>query len=43
MDWKHPDDAIKVAKLLKDSGYDFHLDMVGTGEMENTLKAWPIR
>ncbi len=39
MDWKHPDDAIKVAKLLKDSGYDFHLDMVGTGEMENTLKS----
>lgn len=36
LDWKHPDDAIKVAKLLKDSGYDFHLDMVGTGEMENT-------
>ena len=33
------DDAIKVAKLLKDSGYDFHLDMVGTGEMENTLKS----
>lgn len=39
LDWKHPDDAIKVAKLLKDSGYDFHLDMVGTGEMENTLKS----
>ena len=29
----------QVAKLLKDSGYDFHLDMVGTGEMENTLKS----
>ena len=39
LDWKHPDDAIKVAKLLKDSGYDFHLDMVGTGEMGNTLKS----
>lgn len=38
LDWKHPDDTINVAKLLKDDGYKFHLEMVGTGVMEATLK-----
>lgn len=38
LDWKHPDDAIQIAKRLKDAGYDFHMDIVGTGEMEAELK-----
>lgn len=38
LDWKHPDDAIRVASRLKSDGYDFHLNIVGTGEMENELK-----
>ncbi|MBQ7345281.1 MAG: glycosyltransferase [Oscillospiraceae bacterium] len=38
IDWKHPDDAIMVAKRLKDHGYDFRLDMVGTGVMEAQLR-----
>lgn len=38
LDWKHPDDAVKVAKRLKDEGYRFELDMVGTGELEDAVK-----
>lgn len=38
IDWKHPDDAVMVARKLKESGYDFHLNMVGTGVMEAELK-----
>lgn len=36
--WKHPDDAIRVAKLLKDDGYDFCMKFFGNGEMEEQLK-----
>jgi glycosyltransferase involved in cell wall biosynthesis len=36
--WKHPEYAIKVAKYLKDKGIVFHLDMVGSGELELELK-----
>lgn len=38
LDWKHPDDAIFVAKYLKDKGYDFHLQMIGDGEMMPQIK-----
>ncbi len=31
IDWKHPELAVKVAKRLKDEGYDFQLNMVGDG------------
>jgi len=37
IDWKHPDDAILLAKRLKEQGYDFHLNIVGTGDMEEKL------
>lgn len=37
LDWKHPDDAIKIAAKLRDDGYDFHLNMIGTGELETHL------
>lgn len=36
--WKHPDDAIHAAKMLKDAGCTFSLDMIGAGEMEETLQ-----
>jgi glycosyltransferase involved in cell wall biosynthesis len=36
--WKHPEYAIKVAKYLKAKGATFHLDMVGSGELETELK-----
>ena len=32
LDWKHPEAAIEVAKLLKNDGYNFHLNVVGGGE-----------
>lgn len=38
LDWKHPDDAIRVAKLLKNDGMDFSMDFIGTGPMENTMR-----
>ncbi|MBQ9761479.1 MAG: glycosyltransferase [Oscillospiraceae bacterium] len=38
IDWKHPDDAILVAKKLKNQGYDLRLNMVGTGVMETQLR-----
>ena len=31
IDWKHPEYAIKLAKRLKDDGYDFQLSIVGDG------------
>lgn len=39
LDWKHPDDAVRVAKRLMDDGYDFTLDFIGTGEMNETLQS----
>jgi glycosyltransferase involved in cell wall biosynthesis len=38
LDWKHPDDAIFVARKLKADGYSFQLKFVGTGDMEEKLK-----
>ena len=37
LDWKHPDDAIEVARILRDRGVPFSLDMIGTGEMADRL------
>lgn len=37
IDWKHPDDAIKLAQKLKAHGYDFELNLVGAGVMEQEL------
>ena len=30
--WKHPELPVMLAKLLKDKGYNFHLDMYGRGD-----------
>ena len=38
IDWKHPDDAIIVAKKLKKDGIKFTLEIAGNGEMEDVLK-----
>ena len=37
LDWKHPDDAVRAAKLLKDDGYSFRLTVIGNGEMNEEL------
>lgn len=39
IDWKHPEIPVKIAKMLKSDGYDFVLNMLGTGEMEEEIKA----
>jgi glycosyltransferase involved in cell wall biosynthesis len=36
--WKHPEMAVKLAKRLKDDGYNFYLDMYGDGEMKPTIQ-----
>lgn len=36
--WKHPEHALQIAKRLKESGYGFTLNMIGSGEMEQQLR-----
>lgn len=31
IDWKHPEFAVKIAKRLKDEGYDFQINIIGDG------------
>ncbi|MDD3369018.1 MAG: glycosyltransferase [Lachnospiraceae bacterium] len=38
IDWKHPEEAIFVAEQLQKDGIDFHLTMVGGGDLEVSLK-----
>lgn len=38
LDWKHPDDAIRLARRLKEEGIPFRLDLIGRGPMEQTLR-----
>lgn len=38
LDWKHSDTAIRTAKKLKENGYTFELNIIGTGAMEQELK-----
>ncbi len=35
---KHPELALKTAKYLKEQGHVFHMDIVGGGVMEDTMK-----
>lgn len=38
IDWKHPELAVKLAKLLKADGYSFEMKIAGMGTMEGELK-----
>ncbi|MBR6658230.1 MAG: glycosyltransferase [Oscillospiraceae bacterium] len=38
IDWKHPEDVIKIAKRLKEEGYDFKINCIGTGNLDDELK-----
>ena len=38
LDWKHPDDVLSLAKRLKEDGRRFHINMIGTGDMQNALE-----
>lgn len=37
LEWKHPDDAIRVAERLKSEGVNFRLNLIGSGPMEETM------
>lgn len=37
LDWKHPDDAIRLAARLRDAGHAFTLRMAGSGPLEPKL------
>ncbi len=36
--WKHPERALEVAKRLKAAGFDFHMKLIGAGELEASLR-----
>lgn len=38
LEWKHPEAALEVAKRLKRDGYVFELEIIGTGDMMDTLR-----
>lgn len=38
LDWKHPDDAVRVAARLRDDGHSFKLRIAGSGALENQLR-----
>jgi len=35
---KHPEAAIETALRLKTEGYDFHMDMIGTGDLDDEIR-----
>lgn len=37
IDWKHPELPVYVAKKLKEEGINFHLTMIGNGNMEDEI------
>ena len=38
IEWKHPDASIRLAEKLKQKGYDFELNIIGNGAMEQQLQ-----
>lgn len=36
--WKHPDEVVELASILKQKGYSFSIRIIGSGEMESRLK-----
>ena len=38
IDWKHPEIPVEIARRLKTDGYDFRLDMIGTGVMKEEIQ-----
>nr|MBQ8244944.1 glycosyltransferase [Oscillospiraceae bacterium] len=43
LDWKHPEDAVRVAVELKKNGVPFDLNIIGTGEREKALQDRIVR
>ena len=38
IDWKHPEIPVEIAKRLKADGYDFKINMIGNGELEDATR-----
>lgn len=38
LNWKHPEQAIEVARGLRSKGYEFELDLIGEGPMIDQIK-----
>lgn len=38
VEWKHPMYAIEVARKLKEMNYDFSMELIGTGELKETIE-----
>lgn len=38
LDWKHPETAVEIAKRLRDEGYEFTLNFIGSGEIYRTIE-----
>jgi len=38
IDWKHPEHAIEVARRLKTDGVPFSMNIIGNGELEETVR-----
>lgn len=38
IDWKHPEIPVEIARRLKADGYNYRIDMIGTGAMEQQIK-----
>ncbi len=41
--WKHPELAVEVARILKNEGYSFNLNMIGVGEVQKSIESLIIR
>lgn len=39
IDWKHPELAVETARFLREKGLDFHLDIIGDGELRTRTQA----
>lgn len=38
IDWKHPEFCVFLAEALKNEGYTFEINMIGTGEMRESIQ-----
>lgn len=38
IDWKHPELAVEMAKMLRDRRYDFELDIIGEGDQADIIE-----
>lgn len=38
IDWKHPEIPVELAKMLRNDGFDFCIDMIGNGELLDNIR-----